>query len=289
MGNLRGIRNKIRSIRNIQQITKAMKMAAAARLRRSQGRMEAARPYADTLFTLMGTLAPAMADADHPLLTPRPEKCVGLVLVTGDKGLCGGYNSNLIRAAQQFLRTAALPVKLVTVGNKGAQFFSRRGTKPVRAFGSLPLRDGADYAADVARYLTGLYVSGEVDRIVVIYSRFVSKLTQRPEQLQLLPVAPPADAAGALSSDMLFEPDRAAMLQRLLPLYLETVVFNKLLESLTSEFASRMTAMTAATDNAGEIIDRLTMTYNRARQAAITTEIIEVTTGAEALRAGNDA
>lgn len=285
MANLRGLRNKIRAIGNIRQITKAMKMAAAARLRRSQGRMEAARPYAAKMYELMGALAPVMRDADHPLLVPRPVKTVGIVVMAGDKGLCGSFNSNILRAAHQLIAAQTVPVELVTVGNKAATFFTRRGRKPRLAAGTLPLKDAYAHARDLAQQLTALYVAGTVDTITIVYPRFVSNISQRPDTLQLLPIAPPADTAGALSGDMIFEPERAAMLRQLLPLYLETLVFARLLESLTGEFAARMAAMTSATDNAGEIIDRLTMTYNRARQTAITTQIIEVTTGAEALRA----
>lgn len=289
MANLRGIRNKIRAIGNIRQITKAMKMAAAARLRRSQGRMEAARPYAAKMYELVGTLAPVMKDADHPLLTPRPLKTMGVVVIAGDKGLCGSFNGNVLKAASQFIAAQTVPVELITVGNKAATFFTRRGRKPCLAVGTLPLKGAYEHAHDLALKLTALYRAGTVDAVTIVYARFVSNISQRPETLPLLPIAPPADAAATLSGDMIFEPAREAMLAQLLPLYLDTVVFAKLLESLTGEFAARMAAMTAATDNAGEIIDRLTMTYNRARQTAITTQIIEVTTGAEALRAASSA
>ncbi len=285
MANLRAIRNKIRAIGNIRQITKAMKMAAAARLRRSQGRMEAARPYAAKMYELVATLAPVMRDADHPLLTARPLKTMGVVVIAGDKGLCGSFNGNVLKAAQQFIAAQTVPVELITVGNKAAAFFTRRGRKPRLAVGTLPLKGAYEHAHAFAGQLTDLYTGGTVDAITIVYAKFVSNISQKPEQLQLLPIAPPDNAAGALAGDMIFEPGREEMLRQLLPLYLETVVFAKLLESLTGEFAARMAAMTAATDNAGEIIDRLTMTYNRARQTAITTQIIEVTTGAEALRA----
>lgn len=288
MANLRGIRNKIRAIGNIRQITKAMKMAAAARLRRSQGRMEAARPYAAKMYELVGTLAPVMKDADHPLLIPRPLKTMGVVVIAGDKGLCGSFNSNVLKAAAQFIAAQTVPVELITVGNKAATFFTRRGRKPRLAVGTLPLKGAYAHAHDLAMQLIALYRAGAVDAVTLVYARFVSNISQRPETLPLLPIAPPADATTTLSGDMIFEPAREEMLAQLLPLYLDTVVFAKLLESLTGEFAARMAAMTAATDNAGEIIDRLTMTYNRARQTAITTQIIEVTTGAEALRAASN-
>lgn len=292
MANLIDLRRRIRSVKNMRQITKAMKMVAASRLRRSQERVIAARPYATALEATLASVAsrvPPKEDGSpiHPLLTQRAEKRIVLIVVSGDKGLCGGFNANVNRAVGAFLRDAkergVTEVKLVALGRKAADFWKRRSFEILEARPGLFAKFGYDTAVEIAHKAAGRFVSGETDAVHVIYNEFKGVLSQVVRTKRLLPVELPAGAS-ALETDYLYEPSSAAILERLVPRHLEFQVYRVLLESNAAENAARMTAMDAASKNAGEIIDSLTLTYNRARQARITKELIEVVSGAAALK-----
>jgi F-type H+-transporting ATPase subunit gamma len=292
MASLIDLRRRIRSVKNTQQITRAMKMVAASRLRRAQERVLAARPYAKALEATLASVAlrvPPKEDGSplHPLLSQREEKRIVLIVVSGDKGLCGGFNANVNRAVGQFLREAKErgieDVKLVTLGRKSVDFWKRRSLPILDARPGIFARFGYDTAAAIAQKAAELFVSGEVDAVHVIYNEFRSVISQVVRTKRLLPVALPEGTA-APETDYLYEPSPERILERLVPRHLEFQAYQVLLESNAAENAARMTAMDAASKNAGEIIDALTLTYNRARQARITKELIEVVSGAAAAK-----
>ena len=292
MPNLIDIRRRIRSVKSTQQITKAMKMVAASKLRRSQERVVAARPYARTLGATLASVAgrlPAREDGApaHPLLAQREEKTVVLVVVTGDKGLCGAFNTNVNRVAGAFVRekrSAGVEVSLVTLGRKACDFWKRRTVPVLEARPGLFQRFGYETAAEVARSLAARFTGGEVDAVHVVYNEFRSVISQVVGLKRLLPIELGELEATEAGADYLYEPGPDVILGRLLPRHVEFQLFRILLESNAAENAARMTAMESATKNAGEMIDSLTLTYNRARQAKITKELIEIVSGAEALK-----
>ena len=296
MANLLDIRRRIRSVKNTQQITKAMKMVSAAKLKRAKDRAEAARPFAGKMVEVLSSLAArAGEDFSHPLLDRRGDERYLLVLVTADKGLAGAFNANLIKAAQAFLREhAARGVEMLAVGRKGRDFFRRREVRIVGEYVGLTGKGRVEYAeaAEVARQVSRRFVEDEgIDKVFIVYNEFRTALSQRVVVEQLLPVAredgteengqPPADSAASV--DYIYEQPPAEIFSRLLPRLIETQVYRALLESVASEQGARMTAMDAATKNAGELIGTLTLNMNRARQANITREIIEIVSGAAAL------
>jgi F-type H+-transporting ATPase subunit gamma len=292
VANLIDLRRRIRSVRSTQQITKAMKMVAASRLRRSQDRVIAARPYAAALEATLASVAsrvPPRKDGSplHPLLEQRAERRIVLVVVSGDKGLCGAFNTNVNRAVGAFLREARergiTEVKLVALGRKAVDFWKRRSFEILEARPGIFSRFGHDTAAEIARKAAGLFVSGDADAVYVIFNEFKSVLSQIIRTKRLLPVELPTGSA-AQGTDYLYEPAPETILGRLVPRHLEFQVYRTLLESNAAENAARMTAMDSASKNAGELIDSLTLTYNRARQARITKELIEVVSGAAALK-----
>jgi len=292
MPNLIDIRRRIRSVKSTQQITKAMKMVAASKLRRSQERVVAARPYARTLAATLasvtGRIPPREDGAPaHPLLAQREERKVVLVVVTGDKGLCGAFNTNVNRAAGAFVRekrAAGVDVSLVTLGRKGTDFWKRRSVPVLESRPGLFQRFGYETAAEVARSLAARFTGGEVDAVYAVYNEFKSVISQVVGVKRLLPIELGELEATDAGTDYIFEPGPDVILGRLLPRHVEFQLFRVLLESNAAENAARMTAMEAATKNAGEMIDSLTLTYNRARQAKITKELIEIVSGAEALK-----
>ena len=290
MATPRQIRGRIRVAKNIQQITKAMKMVAAARLRRAQEAVGAARPYAQKIREVMASLGSAGDSVRHPLLrrTDGEPQNVGVILITGDRGLCGAYNSTVIRRAGDIVRPfGPSRVKLVCVGKRGAGFFRRRGfdivaEHPVPATGI-----SFGEAQALARTARDLFANGEIDVLHLVYTQFVSPLTQRPQSIQILPIQPPAadeTAPRASQAAYEFEPDAETILGSLLPRYVDTQVYQAIVESVASEHGARMTSMSSATDNAGKMISSLTLSLNRARQATITKEIAEIVGGAEALK-----
>jgi F-type H+-transporting ATPase subunit gamma len=292
MATIRQVRQRIRVAKNIQQITKAMKMVAAARLRRAQERVQAARPYAETMREMMTSLAGgAGAAIQHPLLAVRPPRNIGFLIITADRGLAGSYNSAMLRRAAELLRGLDKErVRLYIVGRKGLQFFRRRGFNVVAEFTVNNVGVTFSEARDITRVVRNDFETEQIDQLFMLYTRFYTAMTQRPTDVQLLPIeppqsedAPPTDAQGE-AEDYIFEPDAESLLRALLPRYLEGQVYQALLESLASEHGSRMTAMSSATDNAGKMITTLTLQLNRARQAGITREISEIVGGAEALK-----
>ncbi len=292
MPNLIDIRRRIRSVKSTQQITKAMKMVAASKLRRSQERVVAARPYAATLgatlASVTGRIPPREDGAPaHPLLAQRAEKKVVLVVVTGDKGLCGAFNTNVNRAAGAFVRQKTLggvDVSLVTLGRKATDFWKRRSVPVLEARPGLFQRFDYATAAELARSLAARFTGGETDAVYVVFNEFKSVISQVVGVKRLLPIELGELEAGGGGTDYLYEPAPDVILGRLLPRHVEFQLFRVLLESNAAENAARMTAMESATKNAGEMIDSLTLTYNRARQAKITKELIEIVSGAEALK-----
>jgi F-type H+-transporting ATPase subunit gamma len=283
MAALLDIRRRIRSVKSTQQITRAMKMVAAARLRRAQDRIFNARPYANQMMTLLSSVAARTAERCHPLLLERPIERQLLVLVTADRGLCGGFNTNLIRAAQIYLEEHHdRDVSIVTVGRKGRDYFVRRPVKliaeHINIFGRLEFSE----AQPIAQRIIELYTQEKVDAVDFIYNEFKSIMTQRVMMERYLPIKPIAPAQGEALIDYIYEQPAQEIFNALLPRYVEIEVYRALLESQAAELAARMTAMDAATNNAADMIDSLTLYMNRVRQAAITREIIEVVSGAAA-------
>jgi F-type H+-transporting ATPase subunit gamma len=296
MANLLDIRRRIKSVKNTQQITKAMKMVSAAKLKRAQDRAISARPFATKMTEVLTELAShAGEDFHHPLLDARGNERYLLVLVTADKGLAGAFNANLIKAAQAFIREhAAQNIELLAVGRKGRDFFRRRNIQIVGEYIGLTGKGRVEHAEalEVARDIMRRFTEGEgLDKVFVIFNEFRSVMTQRVVVEQILPVsraeadAPEASDAGRPQTfvEYIYEQPPAEIFSDLLPRLVETQVYRALLESVASEQGARMTAMDSASKNAGELIDSLTLNMNRIRQASITREIIEIVSGAAAL------
>lgn len=284
MANLKQIRARIRTSKNIRQITRAMKLVAAARLKKAQDRVTEARPYSEKMRELMLSLSSGGDLPTHPLLEKRSGTKTCLIMISADRGLAGSYNTNLIRKAFDWLKEGGNTSDVFTVGKKGLQFFGKRGYH-IAGSHTVPTA-GAQYddAVTVCKFAREKFESGEYDRIFICYSKFYSPIRQVPQIVQILPIEPPVtDEEPAASKSYTFEPDAASLLGTLLPKYLMNQVFQAMLESTASEHGSRMTAMTSATDNAGKMIESLTLKANRERQANITKEILEVVGGAEAL------
>ena len=293
MANLLDIRRRIKSVKNTQQITKAMKMVSAAKLKRAQDRVVAARPFANRMLEVLTDLASG-ADQDfrHPLLDVRGDARYLLVLITADKGLCGAFNANLIKAAQAFIRThAGKNVEMLPVGRKGRDFFRRRDITLIGEYIGMTGKGRVEYgeAVEIARDIMKRFTEDEqLDKVFIIYNEFKSVLQQRVVVEQLLPVSrveeQPTEANGnprqaSASVNFLYEQPPARIFTQLLPRLIETQIFRALLESVASEQGARMTAMDSASKNAGDLIGTLTLNMNRIRQAAITKEIIEVVSG----------
>ena len=284
MPTLLDIRRRIRSVKSTQQITRAMKMVAAARLRRAQERVFNARPYANQMRTLLSSLAARTEQRSHPLLAVRPVEKLLLVLVTGDKGLCGAFNANLIHAAQGYLEEHRdRKVSMIAVGRKGRDFFRRRPVGMIAEYAGIFSRLEFTHAQEIAQQIIALYSREAVDAVDFIYNESKTVLTQRLTRERYLPIKPIEPAKGEALVDYIYEEPADKIFGVLLPRYVEVEVYRALLESGASELAARMTAMDAATSNAAEMIDSLTLHLNRVRQAAITREIIEVVSGAAAL------
>jgi F-type H+-transporting ATPase subunit gamma len=277
------IRRRIRSVKNTQQITKAMKMVAAAKLRRAQERIFAARPYAAGLRQVLSSVAARVENATHPLLAEREEKNVLLLIVTADKGLCGAFNTNAIKAAQNFIRDHAFEsVQLIPIGRKANDFFRRR-TIPLRKQAQAIQALSQETAHEIAVAISEDFIEGKVDAVYVVYNEFRSIISQIVRTERLLPIERAA-ADQQNTIDYIYEPGPEAILAELLPKQIEFQLYRILLESAAAEQGARMTAMEAATKNASEMIDHLTLTYNRIRQASITKEIIEIVSGAAAAK-----
>jgi F-type H+-transporting ATPase subunit gamma len=281
MPSLIDIRRRIRSVKSTQQITRAMKLVSAAKLRRAQDRVLAARPYSAELAKLLADVARSARTDErlvHPLLAERPAARIQLILITADRGLAGAFNSNLIKAAQQFLwEHAGKHVEMEIVGRKGRDFFRKRhGAISGERVGMTEKANYA-YAADIAKNIIARFAAGEIDAVYLLYNEFKSVMSQRLVVSRILPVELPPEAEAI---EFIFEQPPAQLLDKLLPRYVEITIYQALLESGAAQQAARMTAMDAATTNAAEMIDNLTLYMNRVRQASITREIIEVVSGA---------
>jgi F-type H+-transporting ATPase subunit gamma len=286
------IKRRIRSVRNTRKITRALELVAAARLRGAQARIEAMRPYADRMRELMvGTAKASASLRGLPLLERREVATVAVLPLTGDRGLAGAFNAQILRRAfalERTLRAERTAVRFLVAGRKGRSTLTFRGYDLARAWTGFSDRPRYADAQWIAHALTELYTEGEVDRVVLIYNHFESALVQRVVEEDVLPIPEQVLTEGeereAVFGDFIYEPEPEQILERLLPAYLETEIFRALLESAASEQGARMTAMRNASKNAGELIDSLTLAMNRARQAEITQEILEVVAGANALR-----
>ena len=282
MPSLKALRKRIATVRSTQQITKAMKMVAAAKLRRAQEAAEMARPYAAKLTEMFTAVAAGVEPEAHPLLARREERRVDLIVLSSDRGLCGGYNSNLFRFVATFLREHAVQSAITVVGRKGLEHYRRRGVTLVAHHFGILTTPASTLAKELAAGITARFVAGESDAVYLAYNRFRSAISQLPSTSRLLPVDAPEGEGPVV--DYIFEPERPALLAELLPRYVEALLTQALLEAVASEHAARMTAMGNATTNASEMIDSLTLSMNRARQATITKELMEVVGGAEALK-----
>jgi len=284
MPNLLDIRRRIRSVKNTQQLTKAMKTVSAAKLRRAQERVFAARPYADQLKRVLGNLTTRLENVTHPLLEVRPEEKILFIIVTADRGLCGAFNSNIIRTAQGFIREHKdQTISLLAVGRKGRDFFRRR-TVPIRAeFVNIFSHLDYGHARDISDAVVQAYTNAEVDAVYIVYNEFKSVIQQRVVVEKVLPLSPGDLKETESQPDYIFEQPPQEIFNRLLPRYVEIQIYRALLESAASEHGARMASMDTASRNAGDMIDMLTLNMNRIRQAAITREIIEVVSGAGAL------
>jgi F-type H+-transporting ATPase subunit gamma len=314
MANLKTIRDRIKSVKNTRKITEAMRLVATAKVRRAQEQVLATRPFADRLAQVLNSIETRLKfeDIDLPLLQQRPVQNVALLVISGDRGLCGGYNSNVIRRAENRAKELAasnIQHTYVLVGRKAVQYFTRREQPIDTKFTELEQIPTAEEASQIADQLLSLFLSGTVDRVELIYTKFVSLVNSRPVIQTLLPLDPQgledqddeifrlitrggqidvarekvAVAERTLPKDMLFEQDPVQILDALLPLYFSNQILRALQEAAASELAARMTAMNNASDNASQLVKTLTLDYNKARQAAITQEILEIVAGAEAL------
>jgi F-type H+-transporting ATPase subunit gamma len=284
MANVLDIRRRIRSVKNTQQITRAMKMIAAARMRRAQERVFAIRPYANQMLALLGSVAARTEQRAHPLLAGRPVEKILVILITADRGLCGAFNANLIRATEKYLEEhAARQVSMIAVGRKGRDFFRKHDARILSDYVNIFGRLQISHAQEIAKQIIGLYTSAEVDAVDFIYNESKSVLAQKLTVERYLPVKPIRPAAEETLIDYIYEQPPQEIFAVLLERYVEIEVYRALLESQSGELAAKMTAMDAATNNAAEMIDSLTLHMNRVRQAAITKEIIEIVSGAGAL------
>ncbi len=303
MPSLKAIRNRITSVKNTRKITKAMKLVSSSKLRRAQDALIAARPYTQAITRVVSELSTVAGTDAHELFAERPMNKVAIVVMTSDRGQAGAFNANVTKAVERYAANelaAASEVSLRIIGRKGNQYFSRRRTT-ITSFDMAPTGATAlDSARETANRIIADFKSGKVDRVFVVYNEFKSAITQTTRVKQVLPVVPeaagkstaivakdphaPAAAASDSVPDYTYEPSKEALLSRLVPLYVQIQLYRAALESITAFFAAQMTAMEAATKNAGEMISRLTLQYNRARQASITKELLEIIGGAEALK-----
>ena len=284
MPNLRDIRTRIRSIKNTQQLTYTMKLVSATKLRRAHEQVLAARPYARRMLQVLNSLATRAHPESHPLLQRRGEEKAELVVITADRGLCGGFNANILKAALAELgRREAAGFSVTAVGKKGRDFFRRRRISLRRELVDVFRKVSYAHAADLARDLMQRYVSGDRDAIYLVYNEFKSAIQQRVVVEKLLPIEKLPDEGRLLPVDYLYEPGQKEIFDQLLPKHVEVQVFRALLESAAAEHGARMSAMDSATRNAADLIENLTLNMNKVRQAGITKEILEVVAGAAAL------
>lgn len=288
MASPREVRRRIRSVRNISQITRAMEMVSASKMRRAQQRVLASRPYAERLQGVIADLASLQIGADEiaqfPLLEQREIKNAGIILITPDKGLTGPMNSNLLRRASRYiLNEATVPVRVIAAGKKGRDFMIRGRQNVIAEFTALGDAVSLDDLRPIAQIAVDEFIAGRVDAVYVVFAQFVNTLTQTPTVRQILPIVRP-EGQGTYN-DYIFEPSPAAVLESLLPRFVEIQLYQAMLESIASEHSARMVAMRNASQNAKDLVADLTLAYNKARQAQITREVSEIAAGAEAMKA----
>ena len=286
MPSLKDIRKRIGSVKNTQQITKAMKMVAAARLRKAQESIETMRPYAFRLKDIISQLAARADVTDHPLLAQRAPERVRILVMTSDRGLCGGFNANINRTTERYVaanEAGHTDVMLDVIGRKGNDYFKRRDIPMGRYFDEVLTNVNLETASDIAEKAISDFLEGELDAVYVVYNEFKSAIAQEVVVEQLLPVVPAETTDEAHLGEFIYEPSKEAVLDAVIPRDITVQIYRMLLESVASEMGARMSAMDSATKNAGELIDDLTLQYNRARQANITKELMEIIGGAEAI------
>lgn len=288
MAGAREIRSKIKSVNNTKKVTKALEMVSASKIRKAQDQMARNRPYTHMMKQVAGHIAKANPEYTHPFMVERDRvNKVGFIIVTTDRGLCGGLNTNLyklaIGALREWEQDRDVPASLVTIGRKGSQFFKRIGGKIVGHISHLGEKPQLNDIIGVVKVMLDAYRDGEVDRVFLLYNDFVNTMTQTPTLAQLLPLPAGDDAEVADGWDYIYEPGAQEVLDDVLVRYVEVLVYQAVVENLASEHAARMVAMKAASDNANELIDDLTLAYNKARQAAITQELSEIVSGAAAV------
>ena len=285
MATLKDIKKRIGSLKNTSQITKAMKMVSAAKLRRAQEAIVAGRPYADKMQSVLSNLSAGVDSSANPLLEVREVTKVGVILFTSDRGLCGGFNGNLIKKMEKVAagELAGKEISYSFYGKKGKEYFKRRGIEAVFANNTAPAGSGYDLSLDMSSSVIDAYVSGEIDELYLIYGKFESAMTQTPVFEKLLPIVSEEKSDDAETTDFLFEPDAAGLLEKLIPKYVASQLYRAVLETAASEHGARMSAMDSASKNAGEMIGDLTVQYNRVRQAAITTDLMDIINGAQAV------
>ena len=284
MASTQDIRRRIKSVRSIEQITKAMKMVAAARLRKAQERAYASQPFTEKIQEVLATVANSRLDVTHPLLAKREIKKTAYLILSADKGLAGAYSSNLMKEALAAMEGKAKEeISIIAVGRKAKEYFSRRNYQIEREYLGFSERPTYEHAARIAAEVSADFTAELYDEVYLVYTYFHSPINQQPTHLKLLPAQAP-EAAEEASRDFIFEPSAESVLTVLLPRYLETVMYGGLMQAAASELGSRMTAMGSATDNAEELIHKLVLNYNKVRQATITREISEIVGGAEALK-----
>jgi len=284
LANVRLIRRRIKGIQSTAKITRAMEMIATSKMRKAQERGLAGRPYAEKIEQVMADLAALRREGEemHPLLQKRPVKKIGMLHITPDRGMCGGLNTNINRTAANFILEQEAPVSLVAVGRKGRDFMRRYGREIRAEFTNLGDRPGWLDTLPVSRIIIDDYTSGEIDRVYIVYPQFISTMVQKPIVHQILPVEP-AEIPAAQNVDYIYEPGPTEVLGQLLPRFVEMQVYHAILESIASEQSARMVAMRNATESANELIEELTLMYNKARQETITKELLDITGGAAAL------
>ena len=281
------IRSKIGSVKNTQKITKAMEMVAASKMRKAQERMQAARPYANKIRNVIAHLGLANSEYKHPFLLPRVEiKRIGLIVVSSDRGLCGGLNSNLFRDLIRRMKKwseQGIEMDMSIIGNKAVGYFSRLGANIVAQTTHIGDEPTVDVLIGSVKVMLDAYIRGEVDCVYIVSNTFVNSMTQSPKIEQLVPVPPSEDQDMKYHWDYIYEPDAQEVLDQLLTRYIESLVYQDVIENIACEQAARMVAMKSASDNAGELIGELQLIYNKARQAAITQELSEIVSGAAAV------
>jgi F-type H+-transporting ATPase subunit gamma len=286
MAGAKEIRTKIASIKNTQKITKAMQMVAASKMRKAQDRMLATRPYAERIQNVIAHVAQSHPEYHHPYLVERPVKRIGLIIISTDRGLCGGLNSNLFKKAITAMKewsAAGLEIDLTLIGSKASSFFRRIGGRIASTAKHLGDKPSIIELIGTVKVMLDAYEAGEIDRLYLVHNRFVNTMSQEPVIKQLIPVSGEEEEELKIHWDYIYEPDSRPVMDALMIRYIESLVYQGVVENIACEMAARMVAMKAATDNAGSLIDELQLIYNKARQAAITQEISEIVSGAAAV------